>query len=95
MPPAHPPPPPVALRLTVTQGRIQNFQGGGAQEIMCAHAYYEQEARGPFTARVQLSGILMLSGANWALFVSILKQNRIEKTHTVVQILGGDLLRPL
>ena len=57
------------------QGRIQDFQLGGAQKIMCPHAHYERKTEptfgmgpGPLSSRV----VLMCSRAIWALFLSIL-----------------------
>ena len=77
--------------------------GGGAQKIMRAHAHREHKTRsplrpGPCRARLralEALGVLMLSRAIWALFVSILIQNGIKKKPIVDQILGSATALPV
>ena len=74
-----------------SQGRIQDFIGGGG--------WYEVRSplrpgsRAHFRA-LEPFGFLMLFRAIWALFLSILIQNGM-KDNVVDQILGGRLLHPL
>ena len=77
------------------QGRIQDFHwgrgGGGAQKIMCVHGHHESEAQSsllPGGGGWKLLGVLMLSNAIWALFLSILIQNGIKKQNMVGKIWG-------
>ena len=84
----------------IYRGRSRIFiwgGGGGLQKIICAHAHHEHEPRSPLWpgSRARLRALealgfffFMLSHAIWALFLSILIQNGIEK-NIVDQILGG------
>ena len=67
-----------------------SWGGGGAEKIMCAHAHAHHDwGPGPLIRALEALGVLMVSPAIWALFLSILIQNGIRQNTVYIYIFWG------